>query len=193
MNLKKFKPFSKLFRKPSFNKIGTILTSTGSLSEDDLDRALEIKKQNPEKLLGQIIMEEGFASREAIGIALEQQRKEHRLGQILLSSGIISGEQLETALSEQRNSKSRLGDILVEKKYCTVKDISNSLRFQRRDSRLGTLLISKGYISQEDLEKALKVQADDGTLLGEVLVNLGLITSRQLTDILLLQSRMLLI
>ncbi|MCM8783320.1 MAG: type IV-A pilus assembly ATPase PilB [Candidatus Omnitrophica bacterium] len=56
------------------------------------------------KLLGEILLEKGFLSREQLQTALEEQKKSGaRLGQILLKSGFITEKQLAISLAQQLN------------------------------------------------------------------------------------------
>lgn len=56
-------------------------------------------------------------------------------------------------------------------------------------SRLGRLLVNRGYISEQQLSDALIKQAEDGVLLGEVLLAQGLITESNLKRVLKHQKR----
>lgn len=56
-------------------------------------------------------------------------------------------------------------------------------------SRLGRLLVNRGYINEQQLSDALKVQAEEGLLLGEVLLKQELITETNLKRVLKHQKR----
>lgn len=185
----KFNPFSSLVEITGSKKLGNILLNMGAITEEDLQHALHIKKENPDKLIGEIIVEKGFASHKHINIALDEQRKESRLGQLLVSSGLLKDYELEDALSEQKATGDKLGEILIRKGYSNEIQIKNALNFQRRDNRLGTLILRKGLINEEELNRALDYQESTGVLLGEALIELGFLTSLQLTEALLEQSR----
>lgn len=60
--------------------------------------------------------------------------------------------------------------------------------FEER-SRLGRLLINRGYLSPVQLEEGLRLQEETGQRLGEVLVQAGWITERELYRVLKHQSR----
>lgn len=182
-------PLSSLVEFTGSKKLGTILLKMGAISETDLEQALKIKNDNPEKLLGEIIVEKGFSTKYQVNYALDEQRKENRLGVLLISSGIIRQEQLDDALSTQKMTGNKLGNILIEKSYCNEIQINNALKFQKRDNRLGTLLVRHNFISETELQNAIDIQLKSGKLLGETLINLGYISSQQLTDVLLIQSR----
>ncbi len=85
------------------------------------------------------------------------------LGQILVEKNVISKSQLELALSRQRKQAG---------KY------------------LGQILIEMGLVSQEDLNKLLNV-FDKRKRIGEVLIDLRVITPHQLTDALRKQREMM--
>lgn len=56
-------------------------------------------------------------------------------------------------------------------------------------SRLGRLLINRGYLSQSQLEEGLRLQHETGQRLGEVFVQCGWVTERELHRVLKHQSR----
>jgi hypothetical protein len=53
----------------------------------------------------------------------------------------------------------------------------------QQEPKLGALLVSEGLISDADVELALERQKENGGLLGEILVALGVITRSQLEHI----------
>lgn len=46
-----------------------------------------------------------------------------KLGQILVNSGVLSQQTLEKALSEQKGTTKRLGEILIENKHITERQL----------------------------------------------------------------------
>ena len=54
-------------------RIGEILIEYGSITQEQLKRALELQKKSPGKLLGKILIEIGFVTEEDIVIALAAQ------------------------------------------------------------------------------------------------------------------------
>jgi hypothetical protein len=183
-----FNLFVSLIEKTGSKKLGSILLAMGAITQNDLERALHIKRDNPEKLLGQIIVEKGFSSKENVNLALDEQRKENRIGTLLITAKILKQEQLDEALDEQKISREKLGKILIRKGYATDIQINNALKFQKRDNRLGTLLVREGFITEENLEEVVKIQEERGCLLGEILIEMEFISEEQLTDALLKQS-----
>jgi type IV pilus assembly protein PilB len=53
--------------------------------------------------------------------------------------------------------------------------------------RLGQILLKEGIINDEDLTTALRIQTEKGGLLGEILIELGFITTRDIERVLFLQ------
>ena len=53
----------------------------------------------------------------------------------------------------------------------------------KHEPKLGALLVSEGLISESDIELALERQKEDGGLLGEILVALGIISRPQLESV----------
>jgi type IV pilus assembly protein PilB len=53
-----------------------------------------------------------------------------RLGELLIEQGIIHHEQLETALKHQKENGGLIGEVLVQLKYATERDIAQALTAQ---------------------------------------------------------------
>src|SRR5690349_3832380 len=52
------------------------------------------------------------------------------LGELLVERGVISAEQLKVAIEYQKRNKGLIGEVLVELKFATEKDIAQSLTCQ---------------------------------------------------------------
>ncbi len=65
---------NKITEAVSKNQLGQILMRMGKISDSQLEIALKIKNDNPEKLLGEIIVEIGFVNNEVIVEALNEQK-----------------------------------------------------------------------------------------------------------------------
>ncbi len=95
---------------------GAGLVNDGIISTDQLQRALKVQAllERP-KQLGEILIELGFATREAIHDGIARHGRGMRLGEILLESGLISADSLDTALKIKSGNKDKpLGQILIE-------------------------------------------------------------------------------
>ncbi len=78
--------------------------ANGTMSQEQLDFALMLKNGQPDKYLGEILMQMGI-SQEKIKKALYYSSKHKTIGEILVEQGLISQEQLQRALSKQNHIK----------------------------------------------------------------------------------------
>src|SRR5512145_2736521 len=91
---------------PSREKIGQILVSKKIISGSDLDKAIEQKKKEPNKYLGQILCEMGLPQSKIIK-GLHYSNKRKKLGEILVELNIITEEQLIDVLVLQKDLKNK--------------------------------------------------------------------------------------
>jgi len=115
--------------------LGQALVANGTMSQDQLDFALMLKDAQPDKYLGEILIQIGIPQ-EKINKALYYSNKRKTIGEILIDQGLISSAQLEDALSKQRH---------IKKTWELTKT-------------LGQLLIEMGYINSHGLLTALSKQ-----------------------------------
>jgi adsorption protein B len=110
------------------------------------------------------------------------------LGQLLLQQGLVTEDQLREALRKQRRSYRRLGEVLVEEKILRPEVLEQAVERHQVEGlgrgRLGDFLVQQGYLGLEALERALELQQKRFQRLGDVVVEMGLITRRQLADVL---------
>ncbi|HNS55154.1 MAG TPA: hypothetical protein PKH25_10295 [Syntrophales bacterium] len=112
--------------------LGQILVDKGIISREQLDRALQIKAEQPGKYLGEILFEMGV-SQDKINRALYYSNKRKTIGEILVDQKLITPDQLEEALSKQKKIKEKWG----------------------HTRPLGLLLIELGYINSRGYLTAL--------------------------------------
>lgn len=113
------------------NKIGQILVKKKVITESDLEAAMERKKLEPKKYLGQILAEMG-CPQSKIMKAIYYSNKRKKLGEILVELNIITAKQLNDLLSHQTKQK-KMGN----------------------PQNLGSMLAYKGIISEESYLTAL--------------------------------------
>ncbi len=115
------------------------------------------------------------------------------LGEALVKSGVLTDEQLERALRIQGylEQPKQLGAILVELGYVTKRNISEAISKFGSGILLGEMLVEQGLISREGLDTALRIQKEQGIRLGKALIELGLINERTLLQNLAHQSGVL--
>jgi len=112
--------------------LGQALVKKGILAQSELDKALEIQKQNNNAYLGEILQQLGI-NQNKINETLDYLNKRKKIGDILIDLGLITPESLERALKDQKLIQSKMG--------------------ARRP--LGILLFEMGLISFKDYMTAL--------------------------------------
>jgi len=97
---------------------GELLTKVSGVSQQSVQAAAQQQKKNKQQRIGDILIEQGASTREALekAVALSGKPEGRRqVGDIFLQEGIITQEQLDYALIEQKHSKwKKIGDILIE-------------------------------------------------------------------------------
>ncbi len=95
--------------------LGSGLVEDGVITADQLKRAMKVQSllERPRQL-GEILIELGFATREAIHDGIARHGRGMRLGEILLESGLVSRDVLDTAVKIRDQSKKQIGQILIE-------------------------------------------------------------------------------
>jgi len=120
-----------------------------------------------------------------------------RIGEYLQGRSLITEEELQAALSDQQACMSHcfLGDILVDKEILSKEDFEKYLTeflvlkgetLDACESHLGDLLISSELLTKKQLDDCLQLQkqADDGIMLGEVLIDQGYLSTDDLVNFL---------
>lgn len=183
------------------NRIGEQLVQAGVINQGQLAHALSLQfsPEHAHKKLGQLLVELGYTTREAIEAVFRKGNTvpastatpapapqplaspQKPLGQILLEKGYITPQQLDQALSLQRQESGKdyrpLGDILVLTGSITEAQLQECLADQTgfKQEPIGQILIRHGLISDWQLAHALCVQFEPGPHknLGAILVELG--------------------
>lgn len=93
---------------------------------------------------------------------------------------------LEAALREQQELNLRLGEVLVERGALSREDLDEALRVQegagqeglvQARRRLGERLLAQGRVTREQLQEALAAQSLGEAKIGEILVELGYVST----------------
>lgn len=113
-----------------------------------------------------------------------------RIGQILLAERLIDQGQLEQALTvqAQQSAYKPLGEVLKDLGFVLSRDLYSVLAKYRKQILLGELFVNMGIISQLQLDQALSVQRARRKRLGEILVDSGFVTRSQLIDAICVQA-----
>jgi type II secretory ATPase GspE/PulE/Tfp pilus assembly ATPase PilB-like protein len=114
---------------------------------------------------------------------------EARIGELLVAEGLITDIQLQEALQYQHDMTSYvpLGQLLVERKYITRRQLDLVLDQGQKRPRLGEVLIRSGILSTDQLDHALEQQKKVKLPLGQVLVKLGYVSDEAMRQALSVQ------
>ncbi|MBF0467330.1 MAG: DUF342 domain-containing protein [Desulfamplus sp.] len=126
------------------------------------------------------------------------------VGELAVKQALITSSDLEKAVricADLENSHDAIPEYLVAQNLVSQNDCEKLIAFVRamkargKDIRFGNIAIAKGFITQSILELALEEQSSlfknrkKYTLLGDILVDAGMLTSQQRDVILLEQNR----
>ncbi len=137
------------------NMIGQILVKKKVITEFDLGVAMERKKLEPNKYLGQILSEMG-CPQSKIMKAIYYSNKRKKLGEILVELNIITATQLHDLFSHQTHQKQlgnpqNLGSILAYKGIISEENYLTAL-----SAHFSMPLVSlKGFKVSSELQKAV--------------------------------------
>lgn len=110
-----------------------------------------------------------------------------KMGEVLISQGLISKKQLKQATDEVESSGIGLGAALVKLGFITWEGLSAILGEQIQiiqNRRIGEVLIEQGLITERQLQAGLEEQKQSGKKVGECLVELGFISEYKLINVL---------
>jgi len=110
-----------------------------------------------------------------------------RVGELLIQEGAITQEQLEKALSVKKEGEAYkpLGEICVDLKFLSRARLHQILNQYQKRISVGDLLINLGLITPQQLDEGLAHQKKIGGRLGEILISKGFITENALVDALI--------
>jgi type IV pilus assembly protein PilB len=111
------------------------------------------------------------------------------VGQLLLKEGLITEAQLEEALRVQHglDTYTPIGQVLIDQKVITLKQLNALLDRYRKRPRLGAVLIAAKIITKSQLDEAVLYQRGRRLRLGDVLLRLGFATEQQIKQAVCIQ------
>lgn len=127
-------------QKKTNEKLGTVLTRMGLLSEEELEACL--------------VWQDGFNQADPLAVRL-------LLGEILIASKRLSRKQLADALAKQKLSKKQIGQILMECGFVDKFDLRNALKIQSKVVA-ASLLAMVGMMSLTGCGAPTVMQTVDG-------------------------------
>ncbi|MEE9566569.1 MAG: ATPase, T2SS/T4P/T4SS family [Desulfobacteria bacterium] len=107
-----------------------------------------------------------------------------KIGSVLVSEGYITQAQLDETLSKQKETREYLplGQLCVQLGYLSETELSRILKAHKYKVYLGELLVNMSLITPSQLDQALEQQKTSGKKIGEVLCEAGLIKEEQLVQ-----------
>jgi len=120
---------------------------------------------------------------------MENTTKKKPVGELLIQEELITKEQLQEILENQEKKKTYepIGLLCVSAGYISELQLKRVLKKYNKCILLGELFLNLQVLTQSDLDIALKQQKETGKKLGEVLVEIGMISEIVLVDALSLQ------
>ncbi|MCY9513103.1 glycosyltransferase family 2 protein [Paenibacillus apiarius] len=103
---------------------------------------------------------------------LQTPQSSKRIGELLVSGGWITNEQLRNSVERQRQYGGRLGDIVSELYGVSPHAIQQLTDRNQSKARIGEMLVESGAITEKQLEQALEFQRKSGGKLGDILLSL---------------------
>jgi type IV pilus assembly protein PilB len=116
-------------------------------------------------------------------------QSELRIGELLVTEGLITEGQLQDALQLKQTEKNYipLGQILLDKKLVTRRQLDMIIEHNNKRPRLGEVLVRGGALTSDQLDHALEQQKKLKLPLGQVLVKLSYVTDDAMRQALALQ------
>jgi len=129
---------------------------------------------------------------------MENTKKDHkdnklRLGELLVKEGVLSEAHRDQALAIQKKLPmyKTLGEICLEEKFLSRRDLNRVLAKYHKRIPLGMLLMNLGMITSHQLKDALQEQKQTGEKIGTVFLKRGFINEKVLVDTLATQMGIL--
>lgn len=115
------------------------------------------------------------------------------LGELLIERGLIDEYELEHWLMQQKLTGMLLGELLVINRVVSPVEVAAALAVQRGADgvaggihegprQLGRILVEKELLTESGLQRALLAQRRNGGTLGDILVQRGYVSQRQIDE-----------
>lgn len=112
-----------------------------------------------------------------------------KLGDLLVREGLLTTDALNKALAVQKQAEEYkpLGQVCVELKLITKQELQRFLSKYKKHIQIGELLVNMGLITPAQVQKILEMQRVSSKRFGALLVEGGFISEAQLTNALSIQ------
>jgi len=113
---------------------------------------------------------------------MEEKTRKLKIGEVLVKEGYLNGKQLQEALAAQMKEYAPLGEICIRLKFISKIELQQILKKYKKRIYLGELLVNLGLLTEEEINQALEVQKIEGKKLGKILVENGFVTEENLIN-----------
>ncbi len=167
-------------------RLGYILVACGCLTKADLEAALA-PRNIPESVLEDVLVHSGVISKAGMAELRSKPGSKPSLHDAILSSDALTAEQVTAAIACMADQT--LSRLLVATGCVKSNDAAyclEHLEALRGDSRpqfrIGEYLVVSGKLTQRQLERALGAQLSRYSMLGEILVDQGVLTEEDIAE-----------
>lgn len=163
-------------------RLGDRLIKDGYITQEQSEKALEYQKAHG-GLFGDALVECEMVTRAQLSAFFGKGVKSLS-GEKMVQQGLITGDQLTQALNYQEENGGRLGNTVVALGFVSKERVDEFFRQTTvgQKKMLGERLVDQGIITAEQLQNTLELQQRSGGKFGEILVSLRYITQEQLQD-----------
>lgn len=126
-------------------------------------------------------------------IKIDHKGEKLKLGELLVKEGVLSEQHKTDALAIQKSLPvyKTMGEICLEEKFISRRDLNRILAKYHKRIPLGMLLINLGMINHQQLKDSLAEQQQSGAKIGEIFIKKGFINEKVLVDTLATQMGIL--
>ncbi len=101
-------------------------------------------------------------------------------GGYLFNKKLVTAEELTQAFEDKKNTRMRLGVLAINAGLMTAEQVEHvNVTQQSVDKRFGDLAVELGYVTSEQVDELLSQQPTDYLLLGQTLVNNGVLSNSE--------------
>jgi hypothetical protein len=162
-------------------RLGSLLVKEGFVTEEDIEKALEIQKKDADEVkmpFSMILVNKGFLTKQDIDRLMVHPEIQKDIEALILEQGLINQQKLFDCLGKKQE-KEQIGDVLV-KEGCIGNDELNMVLNKELDGiKLGKLALNLSMITERELEEALRFKRYKRAI-GEILCDLSLLTLSEL-------------
>jgi type IV pilus assembly protein PilB len=112
---------------------------------------------------------------------------------LLIELGYVTSRQIEEALLRQKRGAAPIGQIMVHLAMLTQAQVEETLNYQlsrNGDAQpFGMTAVTLGFIGASQLEEAVAYQKSSVGVLGDVLIKMGYLTTKQRDEVLMFQMQ----